>query len=96
MSCQNPACIGNYDFNHIAFYALKRFVEGVSTIELLASAINEREKEEIALVSLLDVEDNEIRGLKLCCKRARQCEAISCRHKLKSMITKELAKVHNS
>ena len=95
MSCQNPVCMGNYDFNHIAFFARKRFVEGISTIALLTNAINEREKEEIALVSLLDVEDGEVRDLQLCCKHAGQCKAINCRHKLKLMITRERAKCHN-
>lgn len=95
MSCRNPVCMGNYDFNHIAFFARKRFVEGVSTIALLTNAINEREKEEIALVSLLDVEDGEVRDLQLCCKHAGQCKAINCRHKLKLMITRERAKCHN-
>ena len=95
MPCQNPSCMGNYDFNHIALYARKRFVEGVSTIALLTNAINEREKEEIALVSLLDVEDDEIRDLQLCCKHAGQCKAINCRQKLKLMITRELAEYHN-
>ena len=95
MRCQNPRCMGNYDFNHIAFYARKRYVEGISTIVLLTNAINEREKEEIALVSLLDVEDDEIRDLQLCCKHAGQCKAINCRHRLKSMITRELSKYHN-
>ena len=95
MPCQNPSCMGNYDFNHIAFYARKRFVEGISTIALLTNAINEREKQEIALVSLLDVEDDEIRDLQLCCKHAGQCKAINCRHKLKLMITRERAKHHN-
>ena len=95
MSCQNPVCMGNYDFNHIAFFALKRFVEGVSTIALLTNAINEREKEEIALVSLLDVEDGEVRDLQLCCKHAGVCKAINCRHKLKLMIMRERAKYNN-
>jgi hypothetical protein len=42
--------MGNYDFDHIAFFAKKRFVEGCNTIELLGAAKTEREKEEIALV----------------------------------------------
>lgn len=95
MPCQNPGCMGSYDFEHIAFYARKRYVEGISTITLLCNAMTEREKEEIALASLLDVEDDEIRDLQLCCKHAGQCKAINCRHKLKLMITKELAKYHN-
>ena len=95
MSCQNPGCMGNYDFNHIAYFARKRFVEGISTMMLLANAINEREKEEIALVALLDVEDDAIRDLELCCKHAGQCKAINCRHKLKLMISNELANKHH-
>jgi hypothetical protein len=57
--------MGNYDFEHIVFYARKRYVEGISTIVLLCNAIYEREKEEIALVSSLDVEDDKIRVLQL-------------------------------
>ena len=92
MSCSNPKCIGNYDFEQIAFYAKKRFVEGINTIELMESANSEREKEEIALVCLLDIDDNEIRELKLSCKYAERCKAIDCRDKLKKMIDDELSK----
>ena len=64
-ACRNPGCLGNYDFDRIAFFAKKRFVEGCGTIELMAAAQSEQEKEEIALVSLLDLKDNEIRDLRL-------------------------------
>ncbi len=92
MSCQNPRCMGNYDFDHIAFFAKKRFVEGCNTIELMDAAKTEREKEEIALVCLLHLEDDEIRDLQLCCKYAGQCKAINCRDKLKKMIKEEIDK----
>jgi len=95
MKCQNPGCMGNYDFAHIVFYARKRYVEGISTIVLLCSAKTEREKEEIALVSLLDVEDDKIRDLQLCCQHDGQCKAIVCRHRLKIMIEGELVKCPN-
>jgi len=95
MSCQNPVCMGNYDFEHIVFYARKRYVEGISTIVLLCNAITEREKEEITLVSLLDVEDDKIHDLQLSCKCAGQCKTIDCRHKLKVMIAQELAHYPN-
>lgn len=95
MFCQNPGCMGNYDFDHIIFYARKRYVEGISTIVLLCNAKSEREKEEIALVSLLDVADDKIRDLQLCCKYGGQCKAIDCRHKLKIMIEKECVKYPN-
>ncbi len=92
MPCQNPGCMGNYDFDHIAFFAKKRFVEGCNTIELLGAAKTEREKEEIVLVCLLHLEDDVIQDLQLCCKYAEQCKTINCREKLKKMIKEELEK----
>jgi hypothetical protein len=83
--------MGNYDFDHIAYFARKRFVEGCNTVTLLEHARSQREKEEIALVCLLDVEDDQIRDLKLSCKYSGQCKVTTCRAKLKKMIAKELA-----
>ncbi|MCK5383078.1 MAG: hypothetical protein KAJ65_04895 [Gammaproteobacteria bacterium] len=90
MACHNPKCLGNYDFDHIAFFAIKRFVEGCDTVTLLGQAESECEKEEIALVCLLDVADNKIRDLELCCRHAGHCKVIDCRDKLKKMIKEEL------
>lgn len=90
MLCQNHRCMGNYDFDHIAFFAIKRFVEGCNTIELLGAAKTEREKEEIALVCLLHLEDDTIRDLHLSCTYSGQCKAINCRDKLKKLIAKKL------
>jgi len=91
MLCHNPRCLGNYDFDHIAFFARKRFVEGCNTVTLLEQAESECEKEEIALVCLLDVEDDKIRDLQLCCRHANRCKVTDCRVKLKKMIEEELA-----
>jgi hypothetical protein len=91
MICQNPDCLGHYDFDNIAYFAKKRFVEGCNTVALLEQAESEREKEEIALVSLLDVEDDQIRDLELSCKHDKQCKVLDCRDRLKKMIQDELA-----
>ena len=90
MFCRNHGCMGNYDFDHIALFAKKRFVEGINTIELMEAAESVREKEEIALVSLLDLDDGQIRDLQLCCEYAGQCKSIDCREKLIKMIEEEL------
>jgi len=90
MVCHNPGCLGNYDFDHIAYYARKRFIEGFNTITLMEQASTEREKEEIALVCLLDVEDDTIKEIKLSCKYSRTCQVTNCRAKLKKMIDEEL------
>ena len=91
MICQNPDCLGNYNFDNIAYYAKKRFVDGCDTVAMMEQAESEREKEEIALVSLLDVEDDQIRDPKLSCKHDRQCKVLDCRDRLKKMIQDELA-----
>jgi hypothetical protein len=89
--CGNPECLGNYDFDHIAHFAKKRFVEGLETVALLEQAKSQREKEEIALVCLLDVEDDVIRDMRLECRHAGQCKATDCRDRLKKLIERDLA-----
>jgi len=85
--------MGNYNFDNIVFYAIKRFVEGCNTIELLDAAKSEREKEEIALVCLLHLDDDTIDDLNLCCDCAGQCKTIYCRNKLKKIIKEKLATI---
>lgn len=85
-----PECLGNYDFENIARYARLRFVEGIETVALLAGAKTNREKEEIALVAMLDVEDNFVRYLRLHCRYADACDATDCRERLKLLIERAL------
>jgi hypothetical protein len=90
MICTNPDCLGHYDFDNIVHYAKKRFVEGCTTVALMEQAGSEREKEEIALVSLLDVEDDQIRDLELTCRYDKQCKVLDCRDRLRKLIQDEL------
>jgi len=90
MACHKPGCLGNYDFEHIVSFARRRFVEGCNTVALLKQAKSECEKEEIALVSLLDVSDDKIRDLQLSCRYASQCKVMDCRDKLRKMIKEDL------
>jgi len=91
MICQHPDCLGHYDFDSITRYVKKRYVDGCTTVSLLEQAGSEREKEEIVLVSLLDIEDDQIRGLELSCRYSRQCKVLDCRDRLKKMIQEELS-----
>jgi len=91
MVCYNPGCLGNYDFDHIALFARKRFIEGNDTMTLMEQAQTEREKEEIALVCMLDIEDDLIRDLNLSCKYSDTCKLTNCREKLRNLINQELA-----
>lgn len=92
MPCPICGCIEKYDFSHVTFYAIKRHVEGISTITLMCNAKSESEKEQIALVSLLDLDDEIIKELNLCCSYECQCRTMDYRHRLKSMIKHELIK----
>ena len=86
----SAGCFGNYDFDHIAKYAKKRFVDGNSTISLLKQARSETEREEIALVCMLDVDDEVVLDIKLDCRYADDCKVTNCRDKLRKLIETEL------
>jgi len=89
MPCQNPGCMRKYDYDHIAVYARKRYVEGISTIVLLCNAKTDGEKTLIALASLLDLDDDNIRELKPYCSRKCQYLMFELRDRLKFMIEQE-------
>ncbi|MFW2371651.1 MAG: hypothetical protein ACN4GM_00905 [Gammaproteobacteria bacterium] len=58
MIIETSNCLHDLDFEHLAYYAHQHYIEGVQTIELMEKANSEKEKEEIALVALLDVQTN--------------------------------------
>lgn len=91
MTCFVPGCLGNYDFDHIAAFAKKRYIDGCDTIALLQQADSQREKEEIVLVSLLDLEDDQIRDIEFTCRHADKCTIMDCRARLKRMIAEALS-----
>jgi len=88
---RNPGCFGDYDFDKITYFARKRFIDGVSTIKLMSEAKSETEKEEIALVCMLDVEDEVVLDIQLDCRYADECKVTNCRDKLRRLIEHEIA-----
>jgi len=90
MANYSPGCFGHYDFDHIAKFAKKRFIDGSSTISLLEQARSESEREVIALVCMLDVEDKFVIDVKLDCRYADDCKVTNCRDKLRKLIETEL------
>ncbi|KPK55905.1 MAG: hypothetical protein AMS22_02945 [Thiotrichales bacterium SG8_50] len=91
MTCHNPRCLGNYDFDQVVFFARKRFVEGCDTVALLQQAKSDREREEIALVAMLDLDDERVRDLRLTCRYDDQCSVTTCRDTLRELIEQELS-----
>ena len=90
MANYSPGCFGKYDFDNIAKFAKKRFVDGDSTISLLEQACSQTEREEIALVCMLDVDDKVVIDVKLDCRYADDCKVTNCRDKLRKLIETEL------
>ena len=86
----NPGCMGQYDFDKIVYFTRKRFIDGFSTIELMEQAKSEQEKEEIAFVAMLDLDDETVKELKLSCKFEGICEITYCRELLKQLIEDDL------
>ena len=84
-------CLGDYDFERIAHFARMRFIDGIDTVSLMQQASTTREKEEIALVGMLDVEEKVIRDLRLDCRHAEACKATDCRARLKKLIERDVA-----
>ena len=91
MTGQNARDMGDYNLDRIFYYAKKRFIEGCNTIDLMEAAESDREREEIALVALLNVEDKHIRNLQLTCKYSEPCNAIDYRNKLRAILGEEFA-----
>lgn len=73
-------------------FAKKRFIDGNSTISLLTQARSETEREEIALVCMLDVDDEVVFDVELDCRYADDCKVTNCRDKLRKLIKIELKK----
>jgi len=86
----SKGCFGHYNFDHIASHARKRFIQGVSTIRLLQQAQSQTEREEIALVCMLDLEDEFVLNLQLDCRYADSCKVKNCLDRLRKLIEKEV------
>ena len=55
-------------------------------------ARSQREKEEIALVAMLDLDDTTVSDLELSCNHAGSCKVTNCRALLKNLIEEDLQK----
>jgi len=86
----NTYCIGNYDFEKIADYAHKRFIEGNNLMDLLTQTSSHRERQEISLVAGLSTADKTVEKLKLDCPYKEQCKVSNCRIRIKEMIENKL------
>ena len=86
----NSECIGNYDFDNIARYAYRHFIEGLSLIEIFQKTKSARQRQEASLVSFMDYRDNKIKNLELTCQYKEQCKTTNCQQIIKARIEEYL------
>jgi len=91
MACFNPECIGNSSFERIAFYARRRFIDGIDTITLMTEAPTERDKRDVALAALLDLDDASLRRMNLFHCPQQDCKAHDYRRRLKQLLAADPA-----
>jgi len=86
----NPASqfsFGKYDIRELLRIVKKKFVNGFSTIELLKEAQNDEEKNKVAIVALLDLDDETVMKMLSDNKNGdKDFEILSCRNLLKEML----------
>lgn len=85
MPCPNHACVRQFTFDEIAHYAHKRYVDGVATIELMSHAGSDHEKFLVVLATLMDLDDESIRGFKPYCNNECQQQMFELRERLRVM-----------
>ena len=86
----NSFCIGNYDFEKVAYYARKRFIDGSNMIDLFKQANSHRERQEMSLVSILATNDTRVNKISLSCPYKEQCKATDCLVRIKERIENKL------
>ena len=86
----NPASqfsFGKYDIRELLRIVKKKFVNGFSTIELLKEAQNDEEKNKVAIVALLDLDDETVMKMLSDNKKGdKDFEILSCRNRLKKTL----------
>ena len=93
MICRNPGCISQCDYQSVAYYARRRYLEGIATVVLLREARNKDEKRMIVMASLLDVDDDTMRELMKGCDRGCLCRMLDMRTRLRFMLHQERNRV---
>ena len=78
---------GKYDIREFLPIVQKKFVDGFSTVELLKEAQNDEEKDKVAIVALLDLDDETVMHMLSDNKNGYEdFDILSCRNWLKKML----------
>jgi len=75
--------------DEIGVWAEKRFIDEIPTIELLKQARNDRDREIITVVGMLDVDDAKLHTMLEAAKES-DCNIFACRQQLKTWLQKRI------
>ena len=80
-------CFGKYDIRELLPIVQKKFVDGFSTVELLKETQNDEEKDKVAIVALLDLDEETVMHMLSDNKNGHgDFHLLSCRNWLKKML----------
>ena len=83
-------CFCDYDIDELIEVARKRYVDKVPTVDLMQRSGSPKEKDEVCIVSMLDVDDEKLAELVKKSLIDEKCDVISCRRFLKKQISRKL------
>ncbi len=78
-------CFCQVAMDDLMGWARKRYLEGLSTVQLLGMAKSRQEKEAVGIVALLDVPDEELVRV-LSPLRASDCNVLACREHVRKWL----------
>lgn len=79
-------CFCRYRVDELAAFAKTKFIEHRSTIDMMENAGSDKERAEVAIISLFDVDDATLREVMEGKLEDVDCNVVSCRRMLKRQI----------
>ena len=86
MDYEPKLCFCRYRVDELARLAKVKFIELHSTVDMMENAGNDTERAEVAIISLLDVDDATLREVMEGKLEDGECNVVSCRRMLKRQI----------
>ncbi len=86
MDYEPKLCFCRYRVDELAKLAKTKFIEQHSTVDMMEHAGSDTERAEVAIISLLDVDDATLREVMEGKLEDGECNVVSCRRMLKRQI----------
>ena len=83
-------CFCKYDIDELIHIGRKKYLEKIPTVELMKEATSRKEKDEVCVISMLDIDDEKLEEVMANKVTDKKCNVISCRQMLREQIKKKL------